>query len=61
MINQSLAADIKKPQRDTTRMQQTLNATESAALGKVVDASHVHSWLNSWGKDTERSAPRSDK
>ena len=34
---------------------------ESAAQGKLVDASEVHSWLNSWGTENEQDAPRSGR
>ncbi|SEG14828.1 hypothetical protein [Oceanospirillum linum] len=40
---------------------QTLEAMESAAQGKVVDSSEVHSWLNSLGTEKEQDAPRSGK
>ena len=39
------------------KWQQTLDALDSAAKGKVVDASEVHKWLNSWGTDNELEAP----
>ena len=39
------------------RWQQTLEAMESAAQGKVVDASEVHGWLKSWGAENEQEAP----
>jgi len=39
--------------------QQTLEAMESAAQGKVVAAKEVHEWLNSWGTDNELEAPTS--
>ena len=40
------------------KWQQTLDALDSAAKGKVVDASEVHKWLNSWGTDNELEAPK---
>ncbi|WP_111637915.1 hypothetical protein [Marinomonas shanghaiensis] len=39
------------------KWQQTLDALDSATQGKVVDASEVHKWLNSWGTDNELEAP----
>lgn len=39
--------------------QQTLEAMESAAQGKVVAAKEVYEWLNSWGTDNELEAPTS--
>lgn len=61
VINQALAEYIEKQQREQERWQQTLDAMESAAQGKVVEASEVHSWLNSWGTENEQDAPRVDK
>ncbi|UTF60217.1 CopG family ribbon-helix-helix protein [Gilvimarinus sp. DA14] len=61
VINQALSEYIERQQREQERWQQTLEAMESAALGKLVEASEVHDWLNSWGSENEQDAPRSDK
>lgn len=61
VINQALSEYIAKQQLEFERWQQTLEAMESAAQGRVVDASEVHSWLNSWGTENEKDAPRSKK
>ena len=61
VINQALSEYIEKQQLEQERWKQTLEAMESAAQGKVVDASDVHSWLDSWGTKNEQDAPRSDK
>ena len=61
VINQALSEYIDKQQLEQDRWKQTLDAMELAAQGKVVDASEVHSWLNSWGTDNEQDAPRSGK
>lgn len=61
VINQALSEYIEKQQLEQDRWQQTLNAMESAAQGKVIDASEVHSWLNSWGTEHEQDGPRSGK
>ncbi|HUH56894.1 MAG TPA: ribbon-helix-helix protein, CopG family [Pseudomonadales bacterium] len=61
VINQALSEYIAKQQLEQERWNQTLEAMESAAQGKVVDASKVHSWLNSWGTEKEEDAPRSNK
>ncbi|MEP0000445.1 MULTISPECIES: ribbon-helix-helix protein, CopG family [Pseudomonadota] len=61
VINQALLEYIEKQQREQERWQQTLEAMESAAQGKVVDANKVHGWLSSWGTDNEQDAPRSGK
>ncbi|AXS84816.1 MULTISPECIES: CopG family ribbon-helix-helix protein [Marinobacter] len=59
VINQALTEYIEKQQREQERWQQTLEAMESAAQGKVVDAGEVHSWLKSWGSENEQVAPGS--
>ena len=61
VINQALQEYIEKQQLEQERWNQTLEAMESAAQGKVVDASEVHSWLDSWGTENEQEAPRSGK
>lgn len=61
VINQALSEYIDKHHLQQERWQQTLDAMESAAQGKVVDASEVHSWLSSWGTEKEQDVPRSGK
>ncbi len=61
VINQALSEYIQRQQLEQERWNQTLEAMESAAQGKLVDASEVHSWLNSWGTEDEKDAPGSDK
>lgn len=39
------------------KSQQTLDTLDSASEVKVIDASEVHKWLNSWGTDNELEAP----
>lgn len=58
VINQALNEYIEKQQLEQDRWKQTLEAMESATQGKVVDASEVHEWLNSWGTENEQDAPR---
>ncbi|WP_083001306.1 CopG family ribbon-helix-helix protein [Halomonas sp. GT] len=61
VINQVLSEYIEKQPLEQKRLKQTLEAMESAAQGKVVDASEVHHWLNSWGTENEQDAPGSGK
>lgn len=61
VINQALSEYIDRQQLEQDRWKQTLDAMESAAEGKVVDASEVHNWLSSWGTENEQDAPRSGK
>jgi len=59
IINQALAEFMEKQQLEQERWKQTLEAMESAAQGKVVDASAVHDWLKNWGTENEQDGPRS--
>lgn len=59
IINQALAEFIEKQQLEQERWKQTLEAMESVAQGKAVDASAVHDWLRSWGSENEQDGPRS--
>ncbi len=61
VINQAVAEYIEKQKVEQERWAQTLDAMESAAQGKVVDASEVHNWLSSWGTNKEQDAPELGK
>lgn len=61
VINQALSEYIEKHRIEQERWQQTLEAMESAAQGRVVEADEVHAWLASWGTENEQAAPGSGK
>ena len=61
VINQALSEYISRQQLEQERWQQTLEAMESAAQGKVVNAGEVHDWLKSWGTEHEKTAPEPGK
>lgn len=48
---------MESTKKNTKEWQQTLDALESVAKGKVIAAKEVHEWLNSWGTDNELKAP----
>ena len=58
IINQALTDYVAKQKLEQTRWNQTLEAMESAAQGKVKEADEVHTWLESWGTDHEQEAPK---
>ena len=58
IINQALTDYAAKQKLEQTRWNQTLEAMESAAQGKVMEADEVHTWLESWGTDHEQEAPK---
>ncbi|WP_417528729.1 hypothetical protein [Marinomonas shanghaiensis] len=49
---------MESTQKNTEKWQQTLDALDSAAKGKVVNTSEVYKWLNSWGTENELEAPK---
>lgn len=61
VINEAVAEYIDKQKVEQERWQQTLDAMESAAQGKLVDANEVHNWLSSWGTEDESGAPESGR
>ncbi len=61
VISQALSEYIAKQHLEQERWRQTLDAMESAANGKLVDASEVHNWLSSWGSENELETPRFGK
>lgn len=58
VINKAVADFIEKKQQEQERWEQTLQAMESAAKGKIVGSDQVHEWLSSWGTDQELQAPK---
>ena len=61
LINQAIKEFIERQNVDQLRWQQTLQAMESVAQGRVVSGEAVHSWLQSWGSDKELPAPEINK
>ena len=58
VINQALREFIERQELEQVRWQQTLRAMESVAQGKVVSGEAVHTWLRSWGSDSELPPPK---
>lgn len=57
LINQAIKEFIARQAMEDSRWEDTLQALASIKEGKFVDESEVISWLKSWGKDSESSAP----
>lgn len=57
VINQALREFIGRAQDDASRWQDTLQALESVAQGRVVDGAAVHDWMRTWGSEEESAAP----
>ncbi len=58
LINQALKEFIERQTQEKTRWRETLDAMDSVAKGHTVSGAAVHEWLESWGKDDEKSPPR---
>ena len=61
LINQALREYLARQALEQTRWQETLQAMESVAKGRVVASEPVHDWLMSWGTPEERRAPKTQK
>ncbi len=58
LINQAIKEFLQKESLEDKRWQDTLKALDSLNSGKVIDGTSVHSWLESWGSDTEVQKPK---
>ncbi|HUE93320.1 CopG family ribbon-helix-helix protein [Pseudomonas sp.] len=58
LINQALREFFERQEQEQNRWQETLQAMESVAQGKVVSAEAVNTWLQSWGSANELSPPK---
>jgi predicted transcriptional regulator len=58
LINQALREFFERQELEQSRWQETLQAMESVAQGKVVSAEAVNTWLQSWGSANELSPPK---
>ena len=60
VINQALREFLLRQELEQARWQETLQAMESVARGKVVSEESVHAWLGSWGTKEELPPPKAD-
>lgn len=58
VINQAIREYLERQQLEQTRWQETLEAMDSVAQGKVVSGDAVHAWLRSWGSTDELPPPK---
>ena len=58
MANQAVKEFIGRQELEKQRWQETLQAMESVAQGKVVSGESVHEWLGSWGSSNELLPPK---
>ncbi len=60
IINQAVEEFIEQQQQEQQRWQETLEALQSVRSGQIVSGDDVHSWMESWGSDSELAAPKTD-
>ncbi|WP_437884023.1 CopG family ribbon-helix-helix protein [Pseudomonas sp. LRF_L74] len=58
IINQALKEFFERQALEQNRWQETLQAMESVAQGKVVSGEAVNTWLQSWGSANELPPPK---
>ncbi len=58
LINQALREFIERQHLEQSRWQETVQAMESVAQGKVVSGEAVQAWLHSWGSSDELPSPK---
>ena len=58
LINQAIKEFIARQSLEDSRWQDTLEALESIKAGKSIAEEDVNAWLNSWGTNDRKSAPK---
>ncbi|MEJ2177240.1 MAG: ribbon-helix-helix protein, CopG family [Gammaproteobacteria bacterium] len=58
LINQAIKEFIARQSLEDSRWQDTLEALESIKAGKSIDEEDVNAWLNSWGTNDLKLAPK---
>ena len=58
LINQALREYLQRQELEQVRWEETLQAMESVARGKVVSGEVFHSWLRTWGSPLELPPPK---
>ena len=58
LINQAINEFIARQSLEDSRWQDTLEALESIKAGKAIDEEDVNAWLNSWGTNDRKLAPK---
>ncbi|MFZ5561944.1 MAG: CopG family ribbon-helix-helix protein [Pseudomonadota bacterium] len=61
LINQALSEFLARQAQEQSRWQETLQAMESVAQGKVVSGEAIQSWLQSWGSTDELLPPKAGR
>lgn len=58
VINQALREYMQRQANENARWQETIEALDDAAAGRVLPARDVHAWLRGWGSPEESKKPK---
>lgn len=58
VINQAVREYVQRETADDARWQQTMEALDDVAAGRVLPAKSVYAWLKGWGTPTETKPPK---
>jgi predicted transcriptional regulator len=58
LINQAIKEFVARQSVEEARWGQTLEAIESISRGEAIDEADVNAWLNSWGTEEVKAAPK---
>jgi predicted transcriptional regulator len=58
IINEALRKYLQHKKAEKERWQDTLEALEDIRMGRIIDGSKVHAWLESWGTNEESEEPQ---
>jgi predicted transcriptional regulator len=57
LINEAVKEYISRQESESTKWKETLEAITSVKNGDVVDGEKVHTWMKSWGEESEQKPP----
>jgi predicted transcriptional regulator len=60
-INRAVKEYVERQMLIQQNLDETVQALDSVALGRVVDGDKVHAWLETWGTEKELPPPDIDK
>jgi predicted transcriptional regulator len=58
LINQAIKEFLARKTLDEKKWNETLEALESVKSNRVIEEQGVNEWLDSWGKDNEKTPPK---
>lgn len=61
VINQALREYVQREANEDERWQQTLEALDDVAAGRLLPSRDVHAWLRSWGTPRESRPPKAER